>query len=57
MWNIAIGVVRRFLRHTEWHEATRGNQFIWRRWTPSGWEYREMTDEEERLSSDQWSIR
>lgn len=57
MWNIAIGIWRRFMRQTEWHEATQGDQFIWRRWTSEGWEYCEMTDEEQSRSSGQWSIR
>jgi hypothetical protein len=57
MWNTAIGLARRLLRQTEWHEATACDRFIWRRWTPDGWEYREMTDEQQRRSFEQWSIK
>lgn len=48
---------RRLLGHTDWHEHTIADRFVWRRWTRAGWETREMTDEEQRRSLDQWSIR
>lgn len=57
MWSIAMGVFHRIAGHTKWHKATRGDQFIWRRWTPTGWEYREMTEAEQSDAIAMWAIR
>lgn len=51
-----IKICHSLLGHTQWHVGERGSQFIWRRYTAAaGWEYREMTPEEQRESTAWWA--
>lgn len=57
MWSIATKFLRRVAGHTKWHEATKGDRFVWRRWTADGWEYRKMTEAEHNEAIAMWSIK
>lgn len=46
MWDLAMRLMRRLMRQTEWHASADTPNAVMHRWTPHGWERRDMTDEE-----------
>ena len=52
-----LNLFRRLTGHTRWHESTKGDRFVWRRWNGQCWEYREMTGEEQSEAFAMWAIK